>query len=202
MFAQVIGLGDGRTYIASETAAFSKYTRNFIALRDGEICVVTPSRANLDISRIEVAPNHDVLLTPAPHKHFTIKECLEQPEAIARALSFGARMSDGRIVLGGLDKRAKELMEIKNLLMVACGTSKHAAEFGAKIMRDLECFDTVGTLDAAEVIGFALLYFDVCAYSSVMCMDIHRCVTLIFRVPTAVCWQYLSQEKRRTSLEQ
>lgn len=33
----VIGLGNGKTYIASETSAFSKYTKNFIAMKDGEI---------------------------------------------------------------------------------------------------------------------------------------------------------------------
>jgi glucosamine--fructose-6-phosphate aminotransferase (isomerizing) len=44
-----------------------------------------------------------VLLTPDPHPHFTIKECLEQPESIARALSYGARMNGKKIVLGGLD---------------------------------------------------------------------------------------------------
>ena len=39
----VIGLGQGKTYIASETSAFSKYTKSFVALKDGEIGVV---RAN------------------------------------------------------------------------------------------------------------------------------------------------------------
>jgi len=39
----VIGLGQGKTYIASETSAFSKYTKSFVALKDGEIGIV---RAN------------------------------------------------------------------------------------------------------------------------------------------------------------
>lgn len=39
----VIGLGQGKTFIASETSAFSKYTKSFVALKDGEIGVV---RAN------------------------------------------------------------------------------------------------------------------------------------------------------------
>ena len=40
---------------------------------------------------------------------------------------------------------------INNMLLTGCGTSRHAAELGAKIMRDLECFDTVSVMDAAEV---------------------------------------------------
>jgi glucosamine--fructose-6-phosphate aminotransferase (isomerizing) len=64
----------------------------------------------------------------------------------------GARMNGRRIVLGGLDGNVEELTQIKNLLVTACGTSKHAGEFGAKLMRDLDCFDSVFTMDSAEVI--------------------------------------------------
>eukprot|EP00601_Ochromonadales_sp_CCMP2298_P019417 CAMPEP_0173296302 /NCGR_PEP_ID=MMETSP1143-20121109/14875_1 /TAXON_ID=483371 /ORGANISM="non described non described, Strain CCMP2298" /LENGTH=687 /DNA_ID=CAMNT_0014236119 /DNA_START=184 /DNA_END=2244 /DNA_ORIENTATION=+ len=146
-----IGLGSDRTYIASETSAFSKYTKNFIAMKDGEIGVVQATGTTLDFSRVEVAPEHDVLLTPHPYAHFTLKECLEQPEAIARALSYGARMNGKRVVLGGMDKNAEQMAKIKSLLLTGCGTSRHAAELGAKIMRDLDCFDTVSVLDAAEI---------------------------------------------------
>ncbi len=72
-------------------------------MKDGEIGVVRASGTTLDISRVEIAPEHDVLLTPYPHPHFTIKECLEQPEAIARSLSYGARLDGKKVVLGGLD---------------------------------------------------------------------------------------------------
>lgn len=148
----VIGLGQGRTYIASETSAFSRYTKNYIAMKDGEIGVVRSSdNTNLDISRVETAPEYNVLLSPDPYPHFTIKECLEQPEAIARALSYGARLNGKRVVLGGLDKNVDLMATIHNMLLTGCGTSRHAAEFGAKLMRDLDCFDTVGVLDAAEV---------------------------------------------------
>ena len=37
----------------------------------------------------QTAPEHDVLLTPDPYPHFTIKECIEQPEAIARVSTHG-----------------------------------------------------------------------------------------------------------------
>lgn len=96
----MIGLGQGKTYIASETSAFSKYTKNYVSMKDGEIGIVRSHDTTIDISRVQIAPEFDVLLTPDPHPHFTIKECLEQPEAIARALSYGARMNGKRIMLG------------------------------------------------------------------------------------------------------
>ena len=152
MYIQMIGLGQGKTYIASETSAFSKYTKNFIAMKDGEIGVVTANGTTLDIlSRVETAPEHDILLSPAPFPHFTIKELLEQPEAIARAMSYGARLNNDKVVLGGLDKNQAILSHVHNLMLTGCGTSKNASELGAKIMRDLDCFDSVSVLDAAEV---------------------------------------------------
>ena len=147
----VIGIGSGgKKFIASETTAFSKYTKNFIAMKDGEITKLTPT-TTLDISRIEEAPHVEVLLTPYPHAHFTIKECLEQPESIARALSYGARLNGNRVILGGLDMNLERLSGIKHMMITGCGTSKYAGELGAKIMRDLDCFDTVQVMDSAEV---------------------------------------------------
>ena len=43
------------------------------------------------------------------------------------------------------------------MLLTGCGTSRHAAELGAKIMRDLECFDTVSVMDSAEVRGLIMI---------------------------------------------
>jgi hypothetical protein len=37
---------------------------------------------------------------------------MEQPEAIARALSYGARMNGRRIVLGGMDKNVDILSQV------------------------------------------------------------------------------------------
>ena len=48
---------------------------------------------------------------------------------------------------------------IKNMLLTGCGTSRHAAELCAKIMRDLECFDTVSVMDSAEVKGFMITLY-------------------------------------------
>ena len=147
-----VGLARGKTFIASETSAFSKYTKTFVSMKDGEIGVIRASESEgLDISKIETAPENDVLLTPAPYPHFTLKEMAEQPEAIARALGHGARMNGNKIVLGGLDTNKKLLAEIRNMVLTGCGTSKHAAELGALIMKALGCFDTTQVIDSAEL---------------------------------------------------
>lgn len=146
-------------------------------MKDGEIGVVRASGTTLDISRVQIAPKHDILLTPDPYPHFTIKECLEQPEAIARALSYGARLNGKTVVLGGLDKNRDKMAGIQNMLITACGTSKHSGEYAAKIMRDLDCFDTVSVLDAAEVKFSSYLYL-----KSTSCLLLSFCFSFAFQV--------------------
>lgn len=146
----VIGIGDDRTFIASETSAFNRYTKSFIPMKDGEIGILHADGRTLDFTRKQKAPDQKVELSPAPFPHWTLKELVEQPEAIARALGFGGRMSDERVYLGGLDKNENLLSDIKLLVMSACGTSLNATKYAEKIMKNLQSFDHVVSLDAAE----------------------------------------------------
>ena len=147
----VIGLGDDHVYVASETSAFNRYTKNFIAMKDGEFAVITPTSCSLDTSRVEIAPDHGIETSPGKYDHWTLYEALQQPDAIERALSFGGRMTDNGIVLGGLDAKKEVLRGIKNMTLTACGTSLFASQYGAKLMRDLGSVDTCYAMDAAEL---------------------------------------------------
>eukprot|EP00339_Tiarina_fusa_P013163 CAMPEP_0117024498 /NCGR_PEP_ID=MMETSP0472-20121206/18189_1 /TAXON_ID=693140 ORGANISM="Tiarina fusus, Strain LIS" /NCGR_SAMPLE_ID=MMETSP0472 /ASSEMBLY_ACC=CAM_ASM_000603 /LENGTH=712 /DNA_ID=CAMNT_0004730949 /DNA_START=86 /DNA_END=2224 /DNA_ORIENTATION=+ len=146
----VIGIGDGRTFIASETSAFNRYTKTFISMKDGEIGVLHADGRTLDLSRKQTAPDQKVKLSPEPYPHWTLKELMEQPEAIARALGFGGRMSYERVLLGGLDKEVDKMAKINHMVLSACGTSLNAAKYGERIMKYLGSFDSVTSLDAAE----------------------------------------------------
>ncbi len=148
----VVGVGSGKMYVASEPAAFGNHTREFIALENGEIAVVKPNGHALDVSRVERAPDETIDLSPAPHPHWTIKEILEQPEAIARTLNHGARiLDDTQVKLGGLEANADRLLAVRHLVIAACGTSLHAGLYGALAMRAMRSFDTVQVVDASEL---------------------------------------------------
>ena len=84
-----IGLGQGKVFVASEPAAFNRYTKNFIAMQDGEIGVVAADGTSLDLSRIEVAPNLNIESSPAPYPHWTIK--VREPHCTASLASLPAR---------------------------------------------------------------------------------------------------------------
>jgi len=146
----VIGISDDRTFIASETSAFNRYTKNFISMKDGEIGVLHADGRTLDLSRKQTAPDQEVKLSPEPYPHWTLKELMEQPEAIARSLGFGGRMSYERVLLGGLDKNEDKISRIKHMTLSACGTSLNAAKYGERLMKHLGSFDSVSSIDAAE----------------------------------------------------
>jgi len=148
----VVGIGDNRMFVASEIAAFSRHTNQYIALADGEMAIINSSGMSLDLSRIETAPYEKIELDPSPFPHWTIKEIMEQPEAISRTLGYGGRFSyEGQVKLGGMDDNKECLLGIKHLLIGACGTSMFAGMYGMKLMRQLHCFDTIMTMDASEV---------------------------------------------------
>ncbi|KAM9957845.1 hypothetical protein ACTFIW_012817 [Dictyostelium discoideum] len=149
----LIGIGKDRMFIASEPGAFSRHTKEFISMENGEIAVLKADGHSLDLSRIEMAAHETIALSPEPYPHWTIKEIMEQPMSISRALNYGGRISDeSRVKLGGLEDAKDLLLPIKNLIITGCGTSFFAAQFGARIMRYLGAFDTVQVFDAAEII--------------------------------------------------
>jgi len=146
----VIGISDDRTFVGSETSAFNRFTKSFISMKDGEIGVIHADGRDLDLSRRENAPDQQVELSPAPFPHWTLKELTEQPEAIARALGFGGRLSDDKVVLGGLDGNVEILSKLNTLILSACGTSLNAAKYAEKLMKNLGSFEHVVSLDASE----------------------------------------------------
>lgn len=148
----VVGIAKDRMFIGSETTAFVNHTNQYISLHDGEIAIVTANSVSLDMSRKEEAVKQKVETSPAPFPHWTIREIYEQPAAISRSLNYGGRLDPRNLVkLGGLDANEEPLSEIKNLMISGCGTSLFAALFGAKIMRHVHSFDSVQTIDAAEI---------------------------------------------------
>merc|ERR1712153_24202 len=152
----VVGLGEGCTYIASECSAFINHTKKFVALKDGELAVIKAEGIVMEASvesRTELAQGDKVETSPHPYPHWTIKEIVEQPMAASRAMGYGGRFNpDGTIKLGGMEANEERLLEAKNLLIAACGTSHFAGLYGSRLMRSVGAFNTIQNFDAAEVI--------------------------------------------------
>lgn len=141
------------TIIASESSVFQKYINRYIVLRDNEIIRVGMdcNENFIDYEYQDIVDAENIETTPHPYPHWMLKEIFEQPSSILRAMSMGGRIYDDYTVkLGGINSQKDSLLGIENLLIVACGTSYHAALLGVKYFNSLKCFNTVQAIDASE----------------------------------------------------
>jgi glucosamine--fructose-6-phosphate aminotransferase (isomerizing) len=160
----LLGIGQDEIFVGSEVSAFQKHTRQYISLNNNEIAILKynneankGNKIEMILSengvnnRIKVAETEEILTTPDPYPHWTIKEINEQPNAITFALNNGGRIIDnGEVVLGGLNRNKESLLKIKNIIIIGCGTSRHAGLFISGIMRSLCGFSSVQVVDASE----------------------------------------------------
>ena len=125
----IVGLGKDENFIASDIPAVLEYTKDFIALDDGEIALVKIDEVevfSIDGKKIEKKPFHvtwDVSVAEkAGYKHFMQKEIHEQPRTIGDTITGFSSSKDDKLF--DIVKRADRLY------IIACGTSYHAGLIG------------------------------------------------------------------------
>ncbi|MCU0529910.1 MAG: glutamine--fructose-6-phosphate transaminase (isomerizing) [Cyanobium sp. Prado107] len=148
----LIGLGEGEFLCASDTPALAGFTRTILPLEDGETALLTPLGIELygaDGERRQRTPS---LLSGTEHvadkrsfRHFMLKEIHEQPETaalwVARHLPEAAAVA-GPDHIGDQPLVALPLDEdfftgVERIQVLACGTSRHAAQVGAYLLEQL-----------------------------------------------------------------
>ncbi|MBI2653527.1 glutamine--fructose-6-phosphate transaminase (isomerizing) [Candidatus Woesearchaeota archaeon] len=139
----IIGIGKNENFIASDVPSILSYTNKIIYLDDKEIAVLTKdSHRIFDLNGKEKNKEiHTINWTAeaaqkSGYKHFMLKEIHEQPRAIADTLN--GRVKNGNVVFEKEFGLADEyLKSIKRIVMIACGTSWHAALIGEFMFEEL-----------------------------------------------------------------
>ena len=128
----VIGLCDGENFIASDVSALISKTRNFIFLEEGDVaCITTDDVRIADVNgkQVERAVHKSKLSSDSvdlgEYRHYMLKEIYEQPAAVSDTLE--GRLSGNHLLAETFGHHADKIFNtIKNVQIIACGTSYHA----------------------------------------------------------------------------
>ena len=140
----LVGVGDGEYLVASDGAAVIEHTRQVVYLDDNEVALLT--RDGLRVSTIDDIPlsKHvstlEVRLQEIEldgHRHHMSKEIHEQPAALRNTLRGRVDLGEGKVVLGGLAGRERELARYQRVILTGCGTAWHAGLIGEYLFEEL-----------------------------------------------------------------
>lgn len=142
----VVGIGkNGDFYLASDATPIVEYTNEVVYLDDEEIAIVERNKGLrlYNIQNQEKTPYIQELemqleaLEKGGYEHFMLKEIHEQPRSIRDCFRGRLNVDKGWVGLGGIKDYEQKLANANRIIMVACGTSWHAALVGEYLIEDL-----------------------------------------------------------------
>ncbi|MCP1416253.1 glucosamine--fructose-6-phosphate aminotransferase (isomerizing) [Pseudomonas laurylsulfativorans] len=128
----VIGLGLGENFLASDQLALRQVTDRFMYLEEGDIAEIRRDSVQIwDVDgqavEREAVQYRDgaEAADKGEFRHFMLKEIHEQPSVVQRTLE--GRLSQNQVLVQAFGPQAAELFaKVRNVQIVACGTSYHA----------------------------------------------------------------------------
>ena len=136
--------GDGGCLVASDVPAILSHNRDVVFLGNREMAVITPGGVTYsDFTGAPVAAatqriNWDpVMAEKAGYRHFMLKEIFEQPWAARETVLGRTSLESGQVFLGELDIPLERLRAVTRVVILACGTSWHAALVGKFLVEQL-----------------------------------------------------------------
>jgi glucosamine--fructose-6-phosphate aminotransferase (isomerizing) len=143
----VVGAGADGMLLASDISAMLDRANEILVLEDGEMAVL--SREGVRVTTLDGTavrrpmrpiPGNAEAAEKRGYPHFMLKEIYEQPRAIAetwRTFRFGADGGGAPALRPGATLGPDELGRINRVVLIACGTSWHAALVGKYLLEAL-----------------------------------------------------------------
>lgn len=141
----VIGIGSDEYFLASDATPIIEYTNKVVYINDGEIAVIDRTKglkvydiASTGESKIEITELQMSIdeLEKGGYPHFMLKEIFEQPRTLSDCMSGRISLDGKSIVLSGVIENKLKFLNANRIIIVACGTSWHAALIGKHLFED------------------------------------------------------------------
>ena len=185
----LLGIEDEHIMVVSEQIAFGNNIKKYIVLDNHDLIEISKEnniiKYNKDIQRYTIKNKtlSNIETSPNNYKHWMIKEIYEQPESVLRAINNGGRIeNDICIKFGGLDSCCSQLMELKHIILLGCGTSYNAGLWALDIFKSLDIFETINVYDGAEFNSKDIPKKGKCGViflsQSGETKDLHRCIQI------------------------
>ena len=141
----VVGIGDDEFFLGSDASPIVEYTDKVVYLEDGNIAVIRQGE------QLEVVNIYNRKLSPeiktvdiqlgqiekGGYAHFMLKEIFEQPECLTNCMRGRINLEADHVALSAVIDHRRELLTAKRIIIVACGTSWHAALIGKQLIENL-----------------------------------------------------------------
>jgi glucosamine--fructose-6-phosphate aminotransferase (isomerizing) len=140
----VLGIGDSEMFFASDPAALVRHTTSVVHLNDGEIAAVRADgyetrtlEGVLTANAPSILPWKDEAFDKGSFDHYMRKEIAEQPEAVRRTLGGRLDMRFNTTHLGGITMAARDLLDVRRVKILGCGTACITGAIGAHLIEQL-----------------------------------------------------------------
>lgn len=141
----VIGIGENETFLASDATPFVEYTKDVVYLDDEQIALIRRDKplkifnfeneeSKVDVKKLEFSISQ---LEKGGYPHFMLKEIFEQPTTLLDCIRGRVIDSGNRVMLNGVYDNKEKFLNARRIVIVACGTSWHAALLGKRLLQDM-----------------------------------------------------------------
>ncbi|MFC3665245.1 glutamine--fructose-6-phosphate transaminase (isomerizing) [Modicisalibacter luteus] len=129
----VVGVGIEEAFLASDPLALLQVTDRFIYLQEGDVVrlakggdiAVHDASGQAQARPVQTYEHGDGVASKDGYRHFMLKEIHEQPQVIAATLE--GRLTERHVLVRSFGLEAESLLaQVRQIHIVACGTSYHA----------------------------------------------------------------------------
>jgi glucosamine--fructose-6-phosphate aminotransferase (isomerizing) len=140
----LLGVAEDGMFVASDASAILEHTRSVVYLDDGDVAVLKPDGYHVRDAdaQVQVRAVSDLAwdldaIELGGYPHFMLKEISEQGETTRGTLRGRLLFDEGNARLDGLNLPPAAAAAVERIVLLACGTSWHAALVGREIIETL-----------------------------------------------------------------